>query len=205
MSNGDKISSDKRLRIIEAATAVFSRKGFHKAKVEEIAEKAEVGKGTVYEYFASKKELFLEMIFYAHQQYGDFLEKELSRVKTFHDGLQKLFDVTMQFMRQHREMALVLMADHPMIDEDIHAALRQKEQQLLRFMSKMLQDVAQRGEIRPVNVQAALLVIFGTLYLVNGQIVFCDKKQEPDFQQLSQDAIDILMHGLASNTNELPV
>jgi len=190
-------TADKRLRIIQAATAVFSRKGFHKARVEEIAEEAEIGKGTVYEYFASKKELFLEMIFYAHQKYREFLEQELSKAKTFYDGLQRLFEVTMQFMQRHKEMALVLMADHPMIDEEIHKALRQKEQEQLRFMTGILQDVTRRGEIRPVNIQAAIMVIFGTLYLVNGQIVFCDKTQEPDFKQLSQDAIDILMHGLA--------
>lgn len=191
-------TADKRLRIIQAATTVFSRKGFHKARVEEIAEIAEVGKGTVYEYFASKKELFLEMIFYAHQKYGEFLEQELSKAKTFYDRLQRLFEVTMQFMKRHKEMALVLMADHPMIDEDIHEALRQKEQEQLRFMTRMLQDVTRRGEIRAVNIQAALLVIFGTLYLVNAQIVFSDKEQ--DFKQLSQDAIDILMHGLASSS-----
>ncbi|HHU76397.1 MAG TPA: TetR/AcrR family transcriptional regulator [Firmicutes bacterium] len=199
MSEDKKAFGDKRLRIIEAATAVFSRKGFHKARVGEIAEEAEVGKGTVYEYFSSKKELFLEMIFYAHQQYGDYLEKELCQIKNFPDGLKKLFDVTIQFMEQHREMALVLMADHPMIDDDIHTALLRKERERFAFMSGMLKDLARRGEIRPINIKAALLVIFGTLYLVNGKIVFSNPDQEkgPDFKQLSRDAIDILLHGLA--------
>ena len=67
MNGSDKLCGDKRLRIIEAAVIVFSRKGFHRAKVEEIAEVAGVGKGTVYEYFKSKKELFLEMVLYIHQ------------------------------------------------------------------------------------------------------------------------------------------
>ncbi len=203
MSDINKISGDKRLRIIKAATKIFSRKGFHKAKVEEIAEEAVVGKGTVYEYFASKKELFLEMILYAHQQYQDSLEQELSRAETFRDGLQKLFQVTMNFMKEHKEMALILLADHPLLGEDIHKVLCQKEQQQLESMSKMLQDVTRRGEIRPVSTHAASLVIFGALYLICGQVVFHEDNQETDFQQLSQEAINIILRGLAPPVKEM--
>ncbi|MDT3700857.1 MAG: TetR/AcrR family transcriptional regulator, partial [Thermincola sp.] len=53
--------SDKRKKILKAAVKVFSQKGFHAAKVDEIAQLADVGKGTVYEYFSSKEEVFQEM------------------------------------------------------------------------------------------------------------------------------------------------
>ena len=53
--------SEKRTRIINAALAVFSRDGFQNAKIEDIARTADIGKGTLYEYFSSKDELFLEV------------------------------------------------------------------------------------------------------------------------------------------------
>ena len=52
---------ERRDNILEAAALVFSEKGYHQARVEEIAVQAGIGKGTVYEYFASKLELFQEM------------------------------------------------------------------------------------------------------------------------------------------------
>ncbi|MDH7498134.1 MAG: helix-turn-helix domain-containing protein, partial [Syntrophomonadaceae bacterium] len=52
---------EKRQLILEAAARVFSQRGYHQAKVEEIAAAAGVGKGTVYEYFDSKLELFQQM------------------------------------------------------------------------------------------------------------------------------------------------
>lgn len=203
MYDGDKASSDKRLRIIMAATAVFSRKGFHEARVEEIAEEAEVGKGTVYEYFTSKKELFLEMIFYTHEQYQKRLERDVFTAETFYDRLQKLFRVTLQFMRQHKEMALILLVDHPLVGEDIHEVLLKKEQQELKTLSEMLLQEVQRGEIRSVNTQAAALAILGTLYLTCGQVMFYEYDQDPDCEHLSQEAIDILLHGLAPLENNL--
>ena len=52
------MSADHRDAIIEAATEVFSRFGFKKASVDDIARRARIGKGTVYLHFDSKEELF---------------------------------------------------------------------------------------------------------------------------------------------------
>jgi AcrR family transcriptional regulator len=48
----------RRREIVTAARTVFASRGFDKATLEEIAEHAEYGKGTVYNYFDSKESLF---------------------------------------------------------------------------------------------------------------------------------------------------
>ncbi len=48
----------KRKRIIAAAIRVFAHDGLSNGKIATIAEKAGIGKGTVYEYFSSKEEIF---------------------------------------------------------------------------------------------------------------------------------------------------
>lgn len=55
-------TSGTREKILNAALDVFSAKGFHGTTVDEIAERAELGKGTVYRHFHSKKGLFSELI-----------------------------------------------------------------------------------------------------------------------------------------------
>lgn len=51
---------DRKARLItEAAAVVFAERGFRSARVADIAERAGIGKGTVYEYFHSKEEVFL--------------------------------------------------------------------------------------------------------------------------------------------------
>ncbi|MEN6392180.1 MAG: helix-turn-helix domain-containing protein, partial [Syntrophomonas sp.] len=52
----------KRELIIEAAIKVFSQKGYHNTRMEEIAQAAGIGKGTIYEYFESKLQLFQSMM-----------------------------------------------------------------------------------------------------------------------------------------------
>lgn len=50
-----------RDRILDAAAALFSRKGFHKAGMDEIARAAGVAKGSLYYHFRGKSELFRDV------------------------------------------------------------------------------------------------------------------------------------------------
>jgi len=52
---------DKRERILAAALALFAERGFHGTAVPLIADKAGVGAGTLYRYFASKEKLVNEL------------------------------------------------------------------------------------------------------------------------------------------------
>jgi len=53
---------DKRITILNVSQALFSRFGFVKTTVDEIAKLARIGKGTVYHYFRSKEQVFAEVI-----------------------------------------------------------------------------------------------------------------------------------------------
>ena len=56
------VSEEKRTAILEAATQTFAEKGFHAARISDVAELAGVGKGTVYLYFSSKEDLLLSIL-----------------------------------------------------------------------------------------------------------------------------------------------
>ena len=63
MQQGDPSDSDdKRRRILDAALAVCEERGVHAARMEEVAARAQVSKGTLYRFFESKEELFLASI-----------------------------------------------------------------------------------------------------------------------------------------------
>ena len=57
---------EKRSRLVHAAIPIFAKSTFREAKMNDVAISADVGKGTLYEYFDSKDELFLEKIGRAH-------------------------------------------------------------------------------------------------------------------------------------------
>lgn len=97
---------DTRRRIFRAAFELFSEKGFDNTTVEEIAERADVGKGTVFNYFPQKT-VFL------HAAYREWLTKvteDLGPVETWTGSaraqLCRLFEFLTDLGVQHRPLAL---------------------------------------------------------------------------------------------------
>jgi AcrR family transcriptional regulator len=62
-----------RGRILDAALAIFSRKGYHEASVDEIVEESQTSKGSVYFHFPNKQKLFLALV----DKFADLLEKRV--------------------------------------------------------------------------------------------------------------------------------
>ncbi len=94
----------RRESLIEAAAAVFSRKGFANARVSDIAEEAGVGKGTLYEYFTSKEELFLAVFRYLDGQFQQRLEAWVERAPSACDRIRALFEAGAEFMEAQPEL-----------------------------------------------------------------------------------------------------
>ena len=62
MPEGSKIQAERRRQILQAAVRTFAEKGYHAARVSDIAKEAGVAYGLVYHYFTSK-EAVLESVF----------------------------------------------------------------------------------------------------------------------------------------------
>ena len=62
------MQQDKHQLILAAAADIFAAQGFYQATIEQIADAAGVGKGTVYLYFKSKKGLFDALVLESSQR-----------------------------------------------------------------------------------------------------------------------------------------
>jgi len=102
---------EKRARIVAAAKALFETKGFADTTTQEIAEKADIGTGTLFLYAKSKEEL-LVMVFS-----GDMLEQvqnafsHLPASGSLVDQLMHAFGSMIEYHDQDRELARALLKE----------------------------------------------------------------------------------------------
>lgn len=73
------LDEQKRRTIQAVAAALFAERPFHEVRLEEIAAKAEVAKGTVYTYFKSKDDLYLAVLYESFSEFVDKLRRELDQ------------------------------------------------------------------------------------------------------------------------------
>jgi len=96
--------SSKRQRLVESAAEVFAAHGFTSTRVADIAQRAGVAKGTVYEYFSSKEELFFAVFEWINEQ----IRRRVNRVLEDHGDprfqLITLLRDSAEIVAEHREL-----------------------------------------------------------------------------------------------------
>ncbi|HIU63894.1 MAG TPA: TetR/AcrR family transcriptional regulator [Candidatus Avacidaminococcus intestinavium] len=95
-------------RILLAAKEVFSRKGYLQASLDEIIELADTGKGTVYNYFKNKDNLFYTLANNINTPFVDALQKIYDSNQSVPDKLEQYLCVMIDFLRANDTLWQVL-------------------------------------------------------------------------------------------------
>ena len=103
MSSKRVDKSEKINEIAKMALFLFAKKGYSATSVEEIAEAAGIGKGTVYDYFSSKEEIFVRAI-------SDWIMDLINRMVESTRGIEDLVDRLKTFIEMVKN---VLNVDEP--------------------------------------------------------------------------------------------
>lgn len=108
MNRKEKEIETKR-RLMEATEAVFSRRGFVQATVDEIIALADTGKGTLYKYFGNKDNLFYTLVSQKHRELMEQMWAVADDAeKTVEERLAGILAVWMDFLRKNTVLWQVL-------------------------------------------------------------------------------------------------
>ncbi|HET8742404.1 MAG TPA: TetR/AcrR family transcriptional regulator, partial [Gaiella sp.] len=90
-----------RRRLLEAAESVFAELGYHDASIVKITEAAGVGQGTFYLYFASKKEVFDELVLDLNHRVRQAMTEASSKGRTRAETERLGFAAFFRFTAEH--------------------------------------------------------------------------------------------------------
>lgn len=99
----EREKEQRREEIIRAATTVFFEKGLQTATMDEIADAAELSKGTIYLYFKSKEDLYLAVTSVGFDILSEMFETTIAASASTVEALQKLTDTYYAFFTEHRD------------------------------------------------------------------------------------------------------
>ena len=194
---------NKRQLIINAALRVFSAEGYHKTRMESIAEVAGIGKGTLYEYFASKLDLFKAMIENSYNiYYQKVFEQEMQHDNSLDKQIYELFHAHIGFCQQHWELANILFKEQHSMGEEFKSWMRDIHVQQRQEIVAAIQLAIAAKQIRPVDADVLYQMIVGVMAgLAFSIMIESEVKPEIvtdlDIDDVCDKAREILMQGLA--------
>lgn len=156
---------EKRRSILSAALRVFARQGYGRTTMEEVAKAAGIGKGTIYEYFTHKDDLFFAVYEQARNAFHETIYREAERQETATGALTAFVAATLTALGQWQEFGFVLLdfwAEHrrgAAVDlrfSDIYAFSREH---IAGFIKKGIKS----GEFRKVDPALAASALIAAL------------------------------------------
>jgi AcrR family transcriptional regulator len=112
----------RREQLLEAATEVFAERGYEGARVEQIAEVAEVSPGLLYRHFEGKQELYEELLLLANRQLLEHLAQAAAPNLPTDQRVLRGLDAFFGFVESHRNLWRLIMKD--VVEPEI-AAIRE--------------------------------------------------------------------------------
>jgi len=160
---------EKRALIIEAAAKVFARRGFASTLMAEIAIEAGIGKGTLYEYFDSKEDLFFTVFEWFVKATEAEAKVSISALGgSASERLDALSDSLMSSWAQMEDMYSLVMefwsaSASSQMRERFKQAFKNGYSDFRQIVSTLIRDGIERGEFQPyVDIESVAAALVGT-------------------------------------------
>lgn len=191
--------ADRRRDLLDAAVRVFARKGFHAARVGDIAAEAGVAHGLLYHYFESKDAL-LETVF--RETWSALLEA-LGEVESSdepaREQLRKVAAIVLRTWRRDADLVRVL------VREVTRSAALQREVEELGHAFAAIERIVRsgqaRGQLRPeVDARLAAFVFYGALEeILTGWVLGQLPDGDDEVALAERTVVETLYAGLAAD------
>lgn len=188
-------------RILDAALDVFSQKGFHTATTDEIAERAGVGKGTLYRYFETKEKLFAELV----RLRLDELEKKTRSTIDGHDDvltmISKYIRIYFEFFDCNQQLYRLVVQEQLDLGESAPDIYFKRVMRALPNLKRKVYEATQQGILKEVDFQT---VFYGTMGFVHGVIQkWLARDCSYSLVEELPGVLEVLFHGFVKDASKI--
>lgn len=156
-----------RDRIVCAGIALYSRRGIDGVTVEEIAEAADVGKGTIYNYFQTKEDIVVAFLVDVERRVQERLERSagLRSGATVEAVLSEFLLTEFRLKARYLQFVRVFLGHMFMHTEQFLPYMAEMQKAVDPPLDAMFGELQRRGAIRADVDRGELMLIFKTIRL----------------------------------------
>jgi len=168
-----RVDPARRAAVIEAAESEFGAHGFSRGSLNVIARRAGVAKGSLFQYFADKRDLYAFITDIASQRVRSYVEdliRELDPRRPFFEFLTDLLDGWVAYYAEHPHERALHAAVSLEVDTEARVSVRSvSNRHYLEVLRPLVHSARIRGDLRPDAdtdvLLSMLLMIFPHLAL----------------------------------------
>jgi AcrR family transcriptional regulator len=162
------LADRRREQILRAATRLFARDGFEATDLQNVADALKIGKGTIYRYFPTKRDLFQHAVDRVMIQMRLFIDATASQATDPLDQITGAIRAYLQFFHDHPQYVEILIQERAAFrDRRKPTYFKHRQANLGRWQAVYL-SLIREGRIRQIPVDRITDVlgdlIYGTMF-----------------------------------------
>ena len=153
-----KIREEKKALIMETALELFANEGYHNASINDIAKKAGISKGLIYNYFDSKEELIKTIIFKSFDEFIQFIDPNRDGILTKEEirlFIEKSFTILQENLHFWKLYFATLM--QPEVYRLVEEKIWEIASPFMKMMENFFQSQGYKDPVAETRFLAALL------------------------------------------------
>lgn len=195
--------AERPSEILDAAFEEFVKNGYGSTRLEDVATRAGVTKGTIYFYFETKERVFEEMV--RHTSLGFFPDFESYAAKLQGSYTRRLHDL-MVFVfgriadsRESRETLRFLIAEGTRFPDLVERHYDEFVKPTIDQFQKIIQAGIAAGEFRAAPATAFTEIVMSPALLLSLWALLFGSRKQLDVAAFTTASIDLFMHGLSAS------
>jgi len=156
-------NNSTRQRILEAAINVFSTKGYHNTRVDEIVEISETSKGAVYFHFPSKQDIFLGLV----DEFANILEDRIKdAISEESGGVRKVnaaLRICLQTFEKYQKLAKIFLVQAVGLGTIFENRRQEIHNRFVQLIKGYLDEAIQDGDIPLIDTEITAIAWLGAI------------------------------------------
>src|SRR4051812_36894703 len=191
-------SCDRREEILDAATCLFAEHGFSDAVTQLLAEKLQVGKGTLYRHFPSKRELFLAAADRVMRRMRERIDECVTAIDDPLERIAQAIRSFLGFFADHPEFVELLIQERALFKDRKKPTYFQHREKNVARWREQYRSLIEVGRVRDIPVDRITDVIGDLIYGTIFTNYFSGPRKSTEAQ--AQDILDIIFGGILSDS-----
>jgi len=190
----------KRERMLEVAAELFSKKNYHEVMMDDVARLTDVAKGTVYNYFSSKEELYFTIMSSKLENLNTSLKNKIASEISIIDSLHSYIIHLYMFMMKYQNFFLMYQKEYMNAQNEFCDELRGMSDELKSILSDVIYKGKRENQFRDVDESFTVKLVLGSIFGAVQRGVE-NKYTSEKLVEEREKLFDFILHGLYSGFN----
>lgn len=151
---------DRKQQIVDAATKSFSLFGYKATTMDQVAKLANVGKGTIYNFFTNKEQLFQEIVHSLIQEIKEAAEDSINEEQSFHENLHAALNKILEYRTKHQFMMKLFEEEREMGTPAVAEMVNRIELAIVAYIQEKVEYAESKGEIIVYNAEVSSFLMY---------------------------------------------